>query len=301
MSDLVIEEHLQYLIDLSLIDGPKEEEFETLTEWIEKTIRLKKQGKISIRQIRKLWDLCGEAFSTKTIQGLLVRKPYGYAGDFEIIDKIHTKWCSPFPHLKQWDLYLHSTAAPKAVRNRKEIFHKQILSLQQSIGNTTKVLNVGSGPGRDLYEYFIKVEPNGIIFDCVDMDKKAIQYARNINREFNQHINWHCCNIFRFNPSETYDLIWSAGLFDYLSDKQFIFLLKRFYKMTAKTGYITIGNFSTRNPTQANMEFGEWFVEHRSENKLRKLARGAGVPEECISISCEPLGVNLFLNINKNI
>ncbi|MEN8141348.1 MAG: class I SAM-dependent methyltransferase [Thermodesulfobacteriota bacterium] len=292
-----IQEHFQYILDIAANDGPDEEEFDDLTAWFKETLELKRAGAVSAEQIRGMWDLCGDAFSLQTIQGLMVKKPHGYAGDFEIIDRIHTKWLSPLPHLRQWDVYWHATAAPKAVRNRVEFFHNILHELESSAGGNVRVLNVGSGPGRDLQKYFATCPSSKIIIDCVDMDEKAIAYAQDLTEGFEHCLNWYCKNIFRFKTNKRYDLVWSAGVFDYLSDRHFSALLKHLCRLTKPGGQLVVGNFSPLNPTRFNMELGEWLVNHRDEGQLMELAVAAGLSPEQVRVVSEPLGVNLFLEI----
>ena len=64
--------------------------------------------------------------SLDTIQGSSIIKPYGYSGDFEIIDKIYTLHTAEEEPYRSWDRLFHTSKAAIAVRNRKEYF-KQIL------------------------------------------------------------------------------------------------------------------------------------------------------------------------------
>lgn len=110
-----------------------------------------------------------------------------------------------------------------------------------------------------------------------------------------------CCkNAFRFKSNKKYDLVWSAGLFDYLEDKQFIFLLRLLLDVVSPDGEIVIGNFSEANPSRDYMEFGEWFLHHRTEDRLAIIANQAGCSEHSINIEKEATGVNLFLRIRKS-
>ena len=40
-----------------------------------------------------------------------------------------------------------------------------------------RVLNVGSGPGKDMLDFFQDNSDANVYFDCVDFDKDAIKYA----------------------------------------------------------------------------------------------------------------------------
>ncbi len=45
------------------------------------------------------------------------------------------------------------------------------------------------------------------------------------------------------------------------------------------------------------MEFGGWFLTHRSDEQLIALARRAALACESVRIEAEPAGLNLFLHI----
>ena len=108
-------------------------------------------------------------------------------------------------------------------------------------------------------------------------------------------------NIFRFNTEDKFDIIWSAGLFDYFDDKAFIMLLKKFRNWLKDDGEIIIGNFNeNHNPSRAYMElFGEWHLNHRTDEQLYHLAKQAGYENQKISVGREPENVNLFLHLKK--
>ncbi len=93
-------------------------------------------------------------------------------------------------------------------------------------------------------------------------------------------------------------MVWSAGLFDYFDDKIFTRLLKKIISWTKPGGEVIIGNFSNRNPSRNYMELiGDWFLVHRTEEKLIEIARAAGAKTDNISVGKELEGVNLFLHV----
>ena len=97
-------------------------------------------------------------------------------------------------------------------------------------------------------------------------------------------------------PELKYDLIWSAGLFDYFDDDKFQRLLERFTKYIKPDGRLIIGNFSPVNNSKAYMEYGNWYLNHRSEDELLTLAnRFEHLSSE---VDFEPLKVNLFLKLS---
>jgi len=290
---------LSYFDNLAKKDGPDPVDFEELNAWYQTIGDQIRKGFFSREEIKVIRDSYGEIFSEKTLQGFAVKKPHGYAGDFEIIDRIYTKWISPEAKLSKWDRFFHSLEAVKAVRNRKEHFKKKLTDLEQSKpGRAITVLNVGSGPARDVYEYCCNNPSTQIIFECVDIDRSAINYAKTLCHEFTHRVVFHECNIFRFKTDTSYDLVWSAGLFDYLNDKVFKYLLNKLLGMVCEGGELAIGNFSTKNPNRDCMEFGEWYLSHRSSDDLTSLAMECNLHRDKVCVRAEPSGVNLFLHVN---
>jgi len=150
-----------------------------------------------------------------------------------------------------------------------------------------------------MYEYFRENPGSCILFDCIDIDEKAINHARSLCNDFKERIIFHHCNILRFRTEAVYNLIWSAGLFDYLNDRTFRYLLSRLLRMVSYGGELVIGNFSKANPSRGCMEFGEWFLEHRNDDDLMSLSSDCGIKKRDISIATEQEGINLFLHISK--
>jgi SAM-dependent methyltransferase len=159
------------------------------------------------------------------------------------------------------------------------------------------VLLLGSGPCTDLFEYLTENPENTLQFTCVDIDATAIKYAGEKNAAFMTQITFIHRNIFRYNTTDSYDLIWSAGLFDYLSDDQFVFIIKKMRAFLSEKGKMIIGNFSENNPSQYCMELmGDWYLNHRSPELLTELGVKVGFDSNAIKVEQEELGINLFVH-----
>lgn len=291
----------QRILGLVQNGGPSVSEYQELTDTINQAAAAVKCGELLAADVLKIWGGCGDAVtSTKTMQGFVWLKPHGYAGDFEVIDRIYQCWISPEPRLAKWDEYFHSQAAPRAVRNRKAYFQSWLRQCEeQNPDHEIRVLNIGSGPSRDVFEYLNGYKNSRAFFECVDQEPKAIAYAKNVCRSFLDRIEFHQANALRYRPVRPPHLIWSAGLFDYLNDRIAIALLRRMWRWLPPGGELVIGNFSLVNPTRAWMEVGGWFLQHRSESDLATLARQAGIPNSAIRVNCEPEKVNLFLHAKR--
>jgi SAM-dependent methyltransferase len=129
--------------------------------------------------------------------------------------------------------------------------------------------------------------------------KRLLLYANNLNGACDGRLSFVQANAFRYRPDQQHEIVWSAGLFDYLDDKQFVFLLRRLYEMVKPGGELVVGNFGPDNPSRNYMEFGQWFLKHRSTEELINLGRQCGVRAGQIRVEAESAGVNLFLRIEK--
>jgi trans-aconitate methyltransferase len=273
--------------------GPEPPEYGWLSEAF---LRLRDAG-VPPKQVATVF---APTMTPECMHGYGLLKPRGYSGDFEMMDRIYTNWLSANPELVRWDRYFHAQPAPRAVRNRKEFF-KALLAKQagSATRRQARVLNIGSGPARDVFEFFNEWPGAPLCVHCVDLDSESIGRASSLCSAFADRVSFECRNALRLRPCHGYDLIWSAGLFDYLPDRIFVALVRRFYPFVEPGGELVIGNFSPRNPSRAYMELlAEWYLEHRSAEQLCQLAIAAGVPEAAIHIDQEPGSVNLFLRVS---
>ncbi|MEB0262566.1 MULTISPECIES: class I SAM-dependent methyltransferase [unclassified Mucilaginibacter] len=277
-------------------EGPTVEEFGEFTIVVNELVRQISENKLSHAQLQNLKNNCEFLKDERSIMGHILTKPYGYAGDFHIIDRIYTQDTSA--KFSKWDRYSLSNSAAQAVRNRKDYFKEKVM---HSLKEGESLLNIASGPARDLYELYNENPILDIKTTCVEMDEKAISYARVLNKHYLDKITFIQKSIFRFNTENKFNIIWSAGLFDYFDNKAFIMLLKKFKEWLKNDGEIIIGNFNeNHNPSRAYMEFfGDWYLNHRTEEQIYHLARQAGYDQLNITVGREPENVNLFLHLRK--
>ncbi len=287
-------DYIQVLYDCG---GPTEAEYDSLNDALN-YYRTRIPIETWKTASQKVATIFGPSFKD-SIAGHAYCKPYGYPGDFEIIDKMYLEITSENPKLKKWDLFYHQHAAATAVRNRKTFFKNILKQKANQHKGTCQILDVASGPCRDLAEFFQENKPKNLQIECVEADAKAIEHATKLNQPYHEHLTFINKNIFRFHTEKKYHLIWSAGLFDYFDDRTFTRLLNRLIGNVEPGGEIVIGNFAVGNPTEGYMElFTGWYLHHRSPEQLIKLAQAAGIEDvNRIKVDQEEVGVNLFLRI----
>ncbi|MDD9302123.1 MAG: hypothetical protein HUK40_07165 [Desulfobacter sp.] len=294
--------HLAFIKELVKKGGPDSSEYHEFDDWLKTVHQEFKAGVLDKADLQSLRDEMGEASSILTLQGFVNSKPHGYPGDYEIIEKIYLEHTSNDPELRKWDLYFQVQKAPLAVRNRKQYFIDLLdnLEAENKDAGETRILNIDSGPARDLFEFFSKKEDHHLFFDNVEFDPLAISYAKNLCKAYLDNIAFLHTNAFDYTTDKRYRLIWSAGLFNYLNDKKFIFLLNQIAPLMDDEAELVVGNFSTENPTLAYMEvMGDWRLKHRTPDDLVSLAKACGFKDSDIRVGREPEGVNLFLHIKQ--
>lgn len=273
-------------------NGPDPEEYSHI---------LKLVDQIDVADIEEFRNLMQPILNPNTIIGFSFTKPFGYNGDFFIIEKIYQHYVNANEKYKKWDAFFHTFPAAIAVVNRKALAKNVFTALNRKAHDKDKnVLILGSGPVTEAYEYFQQNPNNHLYFDLLDLDNRSIAYAKNKHKKNLQYLTFHNHNVIRYVPPAKYDLIWSAGLFDYFKDKHFVFMIKKYYEFVKEGGEMIIGNFNVENPSRKIMEvLGDWFLYHRSEEELISFALQAGIPRDNIEVIAEPLGINLFLKVKK--
>ncbi len=289
---------IAFLQEVIANGGPETRQYETLHRVFADITTAYQSGRLSEDELAVLQSgFCEEDDSMKTILGHCRSKPFGYAGDFLIIDKIYRQQVTADERFEKWDQFWHEQPACKAVRNRKSYFIRAIRDMLAR-KRPVRLLNVASGPARDLAEAYACIDPSLLQTVCVEADEHAINYAKELNERQAAQISFVHKNIFRFNTDEQFDMVWSAGLFDYFEDRVFVRLLQKFMGWTKPGGEVVIGNFGDHNPTRNYMELiGEWYLHHRSAEELITMAYEAGARRGAVSVRQEEEGVNLFLHV----
>jgi len=283
------EEDRKFLFKLVENGGPEPSEYKEFTAIV---------NNLEDQELDYFREAIKDSLNENTLIGHGYVKPFGYPGDFTIIHNIYRQYVNPNKKYTNWDRFFQDQAGAHAVRNRKDYFLRRCAEVENLEGDIKRVLILGSGPATDVNEYLLKNPNSKIKFDLVDFDQNAIDFAQKQNMEYMDSIEYFKINVLRFKPYQWYDLIWSAGLFDYFKDKHFVYMINKYYKYLVSGGEFIIGNFSPSNPTRRLMEvLSDWYLVHRSKYDLVRMALEAEASEDQVDVDMEELGVNLFLRI----
>lgn len=294
-------EHFAAIGELVCRGGPEEHEDAWFTHWLDSTSALVASGRMAREQVHRFWRECGANYLEGCLQGRALAKPFGYAGDFALIDDIYRETVAANTQLENWDRFFHRQAAPRAVRNRLGYFSALARSAVARATREAQILSLGCGPSRELVEFLRAQTSHEICITGIDRDPRALEHAARSLTAPDSRLELLQSDILRYVPEQRYDLIWAAGLFDYLPDKLFVRTLRRYGRALRPGGEIVIGNFRPDHSSQNYMELvGDWSVIYRTSGQLVRLALASGFPPGSFEVGQEPEGINLFLHVRPS-
>ena len=242
-------------------------------------------------------------------------KPKGYAGDFMMMEMLYQN--TPDGDGKLGiviDSWCLNTPSAQAVRNRKKLLAKKIKSicdqLKDKQSETIKIMNLACGPNLELFEFLYQCNySDQIDATCVDIDSQALHFIdQQINifphkaviRLMNENlVKWAIGKID--HDFGLHDIIYSAGLTDYLNDELFIAFVNRCYSQLKPNGHLIIGNFSPMNPDRLLMDHVlDWRLIYRTADELKFLFQQTAFNDN-VTIFSEPQKVNLFVQGTKQV
>ncbi len=241
-------------------------------------------------------------------------KPKGYAGDFLMMEAIYKNVPDGDGLFGlMMDKYCLSAPPPRAVRGRRELlskliekYVKRLMEQRQTIG----IMNLACGSNRELFDFIARF-PHSHMLDCIciDADPEALEYTSKHVDVFDHDakvtlmqenvVKWALGRV-RHN-FDLRDIIYSAGLTDYLDDRLFSALVKQAWKYLKPGGVLILSNFSKANPNKAWMDhIFQWKLIHRDEQDLKSIFAKTPFGEN-IEVLSEPEGVNLFAVATKDL
>ena len=121
------------------------------------------------------------------------RKPFGYAGDFKIIDMIYLNNPATTGFERLFDNYFQMSSISVAVRNRKEDFKRMILDfIKERNGQKLRIMDLASGPCREIKDILSADSSlfKNVVLDCYENDSNAIEYAKSLLANHASGINF---------------------------------------------------------------------------------------------------------------
>ena len=212
-----------------------------------------------------------------------IDKPRGYAGDAVMLDYIYRPDTSSLEGMASI-IHRATTTLPnaKSVLWRRDYLANLIFSRMTTV-DTARVLTIASGHMRELDVLRELTTKTNVEFTALDQDSDSIFEAKSTYNEFN--IIGKCRSfaslIRNKNSKKKFDLIYSAGLLDYLPQATAVSLVKAMFARLLPGGVLSVGNFARDSHGRGFMAgFMDWCLIYRNEEDMIALAQVAcpGVP-----------------------
>lgn len=247
-------------------------------------------------------------------------KPLGYAGDHVLMTYIYDQaWEGKSLFGKLMHRYGVEHQASGAVRARKDLLKgilRDTVREYQEAGNEgpCKILSLGSGPAREAVEFTQEYDGDQeVLFTLIDQDNTALGFvngnlssamvqsggkvsARYLYVSFLQLLSDR--ELFQSVPQA--DLLYCAGLFDYLSTGKAAALIVDLMHKVKPGGSLVIGNFGGL-PQHAWVTTYtlDWNLRYRTRQEMQDLLdvlQGAISEGEVVT---EATGLQYFIKVRK--
>ncbi len=233
-------------------------------------------------------------------------KPKGYAGDFLMMEHIYANVPMGDGRFGELiDAYSLQRPGSLAIRGRRRLLARQLAEHSAPIagrGERVNIMNLACGPNRELFDFLADCDYSEAIEAlCVDIDSEALQYT-------NQHVNIfpHRASVRLMSENvikwalgrvshqiEQQDIIYSAGLCDYLDVRLFRALINRCHEHLKPGGVLLLGNFSPYPDSIFLDKLLRWELLYRTGDDLREIFSTTAFGDD-VTILAEDEKVNLF-------
>ncbi len=257
----------------------------------------------------------GELFMACPFTHRAFHKPMGYAGDYELMSMLYRaepEGDSLFAKV----LNMHSKDEPagRATINRLEYLGGILSELATSTeAHPLEVASIGCGAARELVHLLTRKPELGpkLKIALVDQDSRALDLCERtltpLSRKTGARFSFIGDPIQSLIQEKNLgdclgkrDLIYSAGLYDYLEDDVFVALTRVLYDALKPGAKLVIGNMANHNPTKEWMAYAmDWYLIHRSPDELMELGTRVTSDSSKVFVDSEPEGVNLFVHLRR--
>jgi extracellular factor (EF) 3-hydroxypalmitic acid methyl ester biosynthesis protein len=288
------------------------EKFENVAERLEEENRQAHQGYMR-RQLHPL-ILCAP-FAYRTFE-----KPLGYAGDYEMVNMIVRNSLREGESLYAQLVNYWFLKQMPAEAHRNRIEHLKTRLAEETgrtlrLGRPARILNLGCGPAVEVQQ-FLAESPlsDHAQFTLLDFNDETIQHAQSALSDVSRRLHRRTTIQLQKKsvlqmlkeaarakgaPPVQYDLVYCAGLFDYLADPICHQLTDIFYDLTAPGGLVLTTNVEPANPMRNGMEhLLDWNLIYRNAVQMRRL-KPQRAEQDSVTVFGDETGVNVMLEARK--
>lgn len=247
-------------------------------------------------------------------------KPLGYAGDYEMVNMILREPCEGGSlFAKMVNVCFLKNPPAEAHRNRITWLEGMLAeesSRRAASGLRTRVLDIGCGPALEI-QRFLRGSAASDHADLVllDFNSETLMHVEAALKEIKASqgrragLRFELRSVHQilkdairpapFDRDGKFDIIYCAGLFDYISDRICKRLMNLLYEWLAPGGLLVVTNVDASKPFRRSMEILlEWHLIYRDQAQLASLAPELSGPENR-RLHADTTGVNLMLEVRK--
>jgi extracellular factor (EF) 3-hydroxypalmitic acid methyl ester biosynthesis protein len=188
------------------------------------------------------------------------------------------------------------------------------MRVRQQFGRPLRALSVGCGPCNEI-QRLLRDDPQaaGCVFDLMDFNEPTIAYAQEqldrVVRETGRNVKYRFVRKSihdllleargrKDSDSERYDLVYCAGLFDYLSDRICGQLVRLFYSWLNPGGLAVVTNVANSDPIVGIVEYlMEWYLIYRDGDHMLRLTPDTGSQ----TVDIDNTGIDIFLDVRNTL
>ena len=185
--------------------------------------------------------------------------------------------------------------ACKAVRHRREIA-ANLIGDTLALRSDAAILSIAAGHLREMDDLGAGTLGPDQVVVAIDQDPMSLSLVKSRHSRVDTRALTISDFIRQDFGSSCFDAVYALGLFDYLTDKNAIRLLKAMVRCSRK--HVLIGNFHPNAADAGYMEvFMDWKLAYRTSEDLMQLANNIVEPNRSRTFS-EPAGQIAFLELN---
>jgi len=248
------------------------------------------------------------------------QKPLGYAGDYEMVNMMMADpYRGDSAFAKVLNSYFLST--PPVVAHQHRVAYLTQM-LQEEVcrvggdGRPVRIFNLGCGPALEIQEFLAGSElSNRAQFTLLDFNDETIEHVSNVllslktkhrrttsiqcNKKSVVQLLKESARLESTLLGAGYDVIYCAGLFDYLTTPVCEKLMSLFYEMLSPGGLLVATNVYAVNPSRNWMEYSvDWHLIYRDRDGMMAICPRKAPQEACV-VKSDPTGLNLFVEVRK--
>lgn len=247
-------------------------------------------------------------------------KPLGYAGDYEMVNMIlRPPYEGASLFAKIVNVCFLKNPPAEAHRNRIKYLTRVLgeeTGRVKRAGRRMRVFNLGCGPAKEIQDFMRQHDLSDYVdFTLLDFNDETLEHAGKAlqevksTRQRQTGLSLAKKSVHQIlkeagrpggelRPGH-YDLVYCAGLFDYMSDRICKRLMNIFYDLLAPGGLLIATNVDASKPFRHSMEFIlEWHLICRNQAQLAALKPDKAPPGE-FQVTHETTGVNIFLEVRR--